>query len=463
MELLIPARTRVPARRPPAAPGGTSAGAGTAPGFILFLVVTATLFVRPAEIVPELLGLPIYQTLIILCLAVSLPGMVRQPGVQALFTHPATACVLGLLAAVALSHLTHARFAEAGQSGWEFFKVVVYYVLLVGLLRTPGRLRTFLFVLGVLVTALTTVAVLQFHDLINIPTLKALNDRQTDPVTGLTVLIPRLRSTGLFGDPNDLCLILVAGIPLGLYWLTDRKLGPARYLWAAPVALLAYALFLTQSRGGFLAFLIGLVVFLWARFGWKRAALLAAVALPAALVVFGGRQTDLSAKENTGLQRVQLWSDALMALRQDPLFGAGHDKFKEQAGLVAHNSYVHCYAELGLAGGTLFVGAFYLGLARLGRLGGRGVRVADPELHRLRPYLFAAAAGYAAGMLTLSNSYTVPTYMVLGLVVAYLGLARTTPPLPSERIDGRLLRRLVVVSVVFLVVAYVFVRIFVRW
>lgn len=458
--------TAAPCRLPPRRASAAVAPvipAGNSLGFGLLLLVTATLFIRPAEVVPDLIGLPIYQVLIITCLAVSFTGVLHQLGGRALSTHPVTACVLGLLGTVALSHLAHARPEEAVRSGWEFCKVVVYYLLVVGLLTTTGRLRGFLFFVAVSVAALAAVAVLQFHGIINIPNLTALNDRATDPATGLTVLIPRLRSTGLFGDPNDLCLIIVAGLPLSLYWLTDRRLGPARLLWAGPAVLLAYALFLTQSRGGLLAFLMGLLAFLWARFGWKRAALLAAVALPAALVLFAGRQTDLSSKENTGLQRVQLWSDALMSLRHYPLFGTGFDKFKEEAGLVAHNSYLHCYAELGILGGTCFVGAICLTLTRLGQLSKRGLRVLHPELHRLGPYLFAAVASYAAGLLTLSNSYTVPTYMVLGFAVAYTDLARTAPPLPPLRLDGRLLGRLAGGSLAFLAFAYVFVRVFVRW
>lgn len=462
VSLPVPARPR--ARRAPVALGRAIPAAAThSVGFGLLLVVTATLFVRPAELVPDLVGWPIYQTLIITCLAVSFAGVLRQLNGRSLSAHPVTACVLGLLAAVALSQLAHARLEEAAQSAWEFFKVVVYYLLLVGLLSSAGRLRGFLFFFAVSVSVLTAVAVLQFHGAINIPNLTALSDRATDAATGLTVLIPRLRSTGLFGDPNDLCLIIVAGLPVSLYWLTDRRLGPARYLWAGPTALLGHALFLTQSRGGFLAFLIGLLVFLWTRYGWKRAALLAAVALPAALALFAGRQTDLSAKEDTGLQRVQLWSDALTALREYPLFGAGYDKFKDEAGLVAHNSYLHCYAELGVLGGTLFVGAFALALASLARLGAKGLRVLDPELHRLRPYLFATAAGYAAGILSLSNSYTVPTYLMLGLTVAYADLARTAPALAPARLDGRLVARLALGSLAFLGVAYLFVRVFVRW
>src|SRR5262245_6326028 len=361
MPLLTTTARPAPLRRAPAtARAAAPAAAGNVLGFALFLVVTATLFVRPAEFVPELLGLPIYQTLIITCLAVSFACVLRQLNARYLLTHPVSVCVFALLPAVVLSHLAHANLEGAAGSGWEFFKVLVYYLLLAGLLTTPGRVRTFLLFFSACATLLATIALLQYHEVINLATLAGLKDRHTDPATGLTVVFVRLGGTGIFKDPNDMCLVLVLALPLCLYWLTDRRLGPARFLWVGPLLLLGYTLFLTHSRGGFLAFLIGVLVLLWSRFGWKKAAGLAVVALPALLLLFGGRQTDLSSRENTGMQRIQLWSDALQELRYAPLFGLGCNKFQEKAGLVAHNSYLQGYADLGLLGGTLFLGAFYL-------------------------------------------------------------------------------------------------------
>ena len=56
-------------------------------------------------------------------------------------------------------------------------------------------------------------------------------------------------------------------------------------------------------------------------------------------------------------------------LRQYPLVEVGKGEFAEGVGHVAHNSYVHCYTELGLLGGTFFFAAFYISLAYLRRLG----------------------------------------------------------------------------------------------
>src|SRR5258707_7739294 len=78
---------------------------GSGLGFLVFLIVNATLFVRPAEIIPELLGLPIYQVLILTCLVFSLPAVVQQLSLNSLYSRPITACVLALLAAIAMSQL----------------------------------------------------------------------------------------------------------------------------------------------------------------------------------------------------------------------------------------------------------------------------------------------------------------------------------------------------------------------
>ncbi len=452
-----------PAPQLPAWAGERPAAAGNALGFGLFIVVNITLFIRPGEVIPELIGWPIFLVLILLCLAASLPQVLRQLSGRSLRERPITVCVLGLLAAVVLSHLTNLSFAGAGEWGFEFFKVVVYYLLLVGLVDTPARIRRFLLWLALLTTALTLLAVLQFHGLITLPNLKPLKDFMYDPATGRDIAIRRLQSTGIFHDPNDLCVMLVAGVLLSLYWLGERRAGPRRYLWLGPLLLCGYALALTQSRSGFLALLAGVLAYLYSRFGRDRTILLAAAVVPALFLVFAGRQTNLSTGVNTGQTRIQLWSDGLMLFRQQPLFGIGVDNYARDIGHVAHNSFLHAFTEMGLFGGVLFLGAFFVALASLFRLGSGGRKVIDPELRRLHPFLLAITAAYAGGMLFLTLCYIMPTYTVLGLGTVYLRAAATEPPLPRVRFDGRLLKRMVIASAVFLAVLYVFVRAFIHW
>jgi len=45
-----------------------------------------------------------------------------------------------------------------------------------------------------------------------------------DPATGQIITVLQLFGTGIFADPNDLCLMLTIGIGLSLYRIGDRRL-----------------------------------------------------------------------------------------------------------------------------------------------------------------------------------------------------------------------------------------------
>ena len=132
-------------------------------------------------------------------------------------------------------------------------------------------------------------------------------------------------------------------------------------LWVAPLGMFLYALKLTYSRGGLLTFGAGFLTFIHARFGWKKAILVAGLLLPAVIVIFGGRATtvNVSSTGDTSQERIQMWAEGFSLFRQAPLFGIGMNQYAEHFLLVAHNSFVEMYVELGFFGGTLFSGIFY--------------------------------------------------------------------------------------------------------
>jgi O-antigen ligase len=254
---------------------------------------------------------------------------------------------------------------------------------------------------------------------------------------------------------------------VALFSSGDRKLGILRHLWLAPLGLFYYAFTQTHSKGGFLALLAALGTLFQARFGWRRALPLAALALPAIFMLQAGRQTNISTGEDTAQDRIQLWAKGFALLRGSPVFGVGSNRFAEEGGQVAHNSFIQGYAELGLFGGTLFLAAFALAITTLYGLHSHAGTIADPGMRRLRPYLAAILAAYAVGLLSVSRNYVVPTYMVLGLSAAYLrivaaGSPRLVPD-PIPWLDARLSIRLILLSLVFIGLANLFVKAFVRY
>jgi hypothetical protein len=438
----------------------TAAPPRAATGFGLFLLVNAALFLRPAEIVPGLVGLEIYLFLIVACLLFAFPAVIEQLSVRTLDRNPLTVCVLGLWIAVIVSHLCRFHVGGAAASGYEFFKILVYYLLFVGLVTTPERLLRILFWLTIFASALALIAILEYHDWIHLPTLKTLRAIEHDPASGRDIIVRRLQATGPFHDPNDFCVLLVVAILLSLHGLTEVRRGGARWLWLGPLGILFYAFSLTQSRGGFLALLGGLFAFLLTRFGCRTTLGLAALLLPALFITLAGRQTDISAGSGTGQERIQIWSDGLLLFRDAPLFGVGMNEFEKLVGHVAHNSYLQALVELGLFGGTLFLGAVFLAVMNLHRAKTGGCEIADSDLKRLHPYLTGAVTGYAVGMFSLTLNYIVPTYMILGLAAAWNRVATTRPPTPPAPFDLRLVRRFLALSLFFLVVLTLFVRVF---
>jgi hypothetical protein len=447
-------------------------------GFFFFLLVTAALLIRPSEQFADLRNINVYQALIIPCFLLSFSSVVDQFTIKSLEIRPISFCVFGLLFAVVLSHLSNGNGTYAAESGFEFSKVLVYYVLLVGNVTTMYRLRVYLFSLGLFAVAFVSLAVLQYHEVIPYPepeyAIATTTDRPKgseaihgafikemdyDPVIGQVIEIRRLRGTGTFKDPNDLCLLLTMGLFIAFYGLTDPRLGGLRWGWIMPVFLFLYALELTQSRGGLLSLLAGSIALFYARFGWRGTLWLGAPLVPVALVLFGGRMASMSASEGTGQTRVQIWSDAIATLIGSPLFGVGMNEIGATIGKAAHNSFLHAFAELGLFGGTLFFGAFFFAAIVVLRLVRHRDWVPEVEMRRLLPYLFAIVVAYIVGILSLSRIEAVPTYLILALVTATSSLVAIQAPVFTLRLDGRLMQRLVLGSAAFLFMAYLFVRV----
>ncbi len=437
--------------------------------FLLFILVNAALFIRPGEIVPAMLGWEIYFYVILACLLVAAPDVLRYLTGQTLGAQPITLCVFGLLGAVMLSGFVSAGIDEAWRTGFHFAKVVIYYLLFVSLVTTPTRLRTVLLCNLVFAGAVTMLAVLGYHEIIRIDTIEALND-SVSGMDGQTVAIRRLQGTGIFQDPNELCVLLSAMLPLCLYFIfTDRNII-LRGFCVALLPLFAYAVALTQSRGGFISFVGGLAVLAWMRFGWRRTALIGAVGLPVLLILFGGRQTEISATTGTAQTRVELWRDWMMTFRENPIFGAGMSLAKdddlnnrrpdEGKQHLAHNSFLQGFADLGFVGGCLLVGAFFTALWSLYRYNADDSLLLNRDLKTLQPYLLAGIAAYVLGMMTLTICYIVPTFMMLALAVAFTRMARRSAlaaPAPL-RFDLPLAGRFAAAGFCVLVSIYVFVR-----
>jgi O-Antigen ligase len=422
-------------------------------GFPLFILATAVLLLRPSDWVPALLDLRIYEFIIAVCLCFSLPRLLFQLTRKAP-ARPITLLVFALFPCIVLSHLARGALYDARVGGLAFFKVFLYFLLILAWVDSPARMRQFVLCLCACTIAQAIVGSLEYNGTIDLSTLRTIEQADADSATGVTSLVRRLCGIGIFNDPNDFCLLLVATAALCFGLIRNRHLGRSRKGWWAPLGFCIYSIILTGSRGGFLSLLAAIGAGLVARYGKQRALLAAALLLPVLLTIFAGRQThiDLTDPDNTFQTRLNCWQDSLDLFKQSPVFGVGQEQQAQLRDSVAHNSYLQNFAELGLPGGACFLGAFALALLGVYRT---NVSHADSELAGLRPIMLAIMVGYAVGLLSLSRTYAISTYIVLGLVAAYINL---TPRLRPLRLDGRFAERLAAGSILFIAATFLFVR-----
>jgi len=188
----------------------------------------------------------------------------------------------------------------------------------------------------------------------------------------------RMQSNRVFGTfvyPNTLAGFLVVAFAPAMAWLwvRGRTWVPAVKWLALAFAggLMLVTLGLTGSRGGFVAFAVMVVTWLWclSRRAGVRAAIVAgamALALVAGMVGLGKRGTSsLEA-------RLDYWRGAVAIARDFPAFGTGpgtfgsiYPKYKtadtEEAQLV-HNNYLQMWSDAGVAAFVVFLALWAVAL-----------------------------------------------------------------------------------------------------
>ena len=248
-------------------------------------------------------------------------------------------------------------------------------------------------------------------------------------------------------DANDLACIFALALPLALGFMT-RTSGIRRVLALAAAAMMGIALVATGSRGGTLALLVGVTVFVLGFRGGKKFLLLIGMAAGlyglwlVATPTYRARITDLvEGKEDYNYTeyagRKQIWQRGRIYIKENLITGVGAGNFTVAEGnyldrigergkwSAPHNTYLQAFAELGVPGGTLFM--VLLGLTVLRAVPfWRAPPHGSPMEQWHRPELLAALLAFMAGAYFLSLAYFYALFAMVALV-ALASHARTGP------------------------------------
>lgn len=323
--------------------------------FLFMMAFTAMVFLRPQDSIPGLHLLHLAELFAIGGLVALATGRMGR-------NLPVTRVTPELVGVVALGvvMLITAPFSiwfggSVGVFRDIYIKIILIYLLMVNALSTPRRVERLAWLLVMATGYLAARAVLDYVRGVNL-----VGDERVRGAVG-----------GIFQNPNDLALNMVALMPLAIFTML-RPGSPLKRLTAAgcAVAMLG-AIVASHSRGGFLGLVAMLGVL--ALFAVRQrpgfvigGALAVALSLPMLPGSYWNRLASITdaSKDETGSREARkiVFRESLQAFAQNPLTGVGAGQFKnwnpdgrEQPWHESHDVLMQVASELGI-GGLLLIG-----------------------------------------------------------------------------------------------------------
>jgi putative inorganic carbon (HCO3(-)) transporter len=409
--------------------------------FWLMAYITA-IYLRPAEIVASWSDVRVVAIVMTVTGIAALASLLFKP--RAIFDHPLDQAVLGFAIAIVVSNVAWGWFWGGYNGLLVFLPTLLGYLFIRVGVNQPRHLKWTVALLVVLNVVQAINGVVEFRTGIGLGGIT--------PVQGT-----RVRGTGIFNDPNDLGMTLVMALPFAVMLLTTKTRAVWRLAAAAAIVVMLLAIEYTESRGAILGVVAVALVYAGGRIGRLPAIILAAIVFAGFTMVSPSRAGDLDAGEESAQSRIQAWSAGIEMFKQKPIFGVGFGRFTEFHERVAHNSFVHSFAELGIAGEFCFVGFFYWFFRSLASLKKSGTQ----EQRRWATALQASGVGLMICICFLSRAYVITPYIVLAIGASYVTMSMPRDERPGWRpIDVAAVAALTIGVVV---VTYGAVRVLAVW
>ena len=325
---------------------------------------------------------------------------------------PQIKIALWFFAATVLSFIPQFYMGGMLDAFQNFGKVIFFFVLLLTIVKQVKHERLLIWFLLLGILWLSIHAILQQRTGFGFGG-KPPSPRGINPETGETIW--QSRAYGTFDDPNDLSLILVVGIPLFLLQVFMTGNPVRKIVGIIGAGLAVYGTWCTNSRGGIMAALGMLGALIFVRLKGIKRYLVGGIGGAIVMVLAPGR---FSSGGLSGRDRSVLWGDGILMFKRSPIFGVGFGGFPDNASRaqVAHNSYVHVLAELGLFGYLPFFLLIYLTVIQIRRLMEIKHLISKND-HLLLTGLFAGLAGQFVSMYFISRQYQPILFISLALVI----------------------------------------------
>jgi putative inorganic carbon (hco3(-)) transporter len=394
--------------------------------FALLLLLT---YLKPVEtFLPDLADLRI--ALIITVATFLVTTVARISDATKYFNRTQLSLLLLLVFAIFASQATKGWFGGAINSVYSFSFSAIFFLLTVWNMRSVANLRNTAFIIVLCAVCLSFASIAAVHFGFMADDLIITDQRAVAGVDIVETTFNRVRSIGFLNDPNDFSQFLLISIVFCLALASKKFSFITAALALLVVSVLLYTIYLTQSRGAIVGFGVLCMIYFGRLVGPVKAAI---ATVPIFIVIAGlgilGGGRAISTDDNSAGGRVEAWSQGLLMLKSNPVFGVGYEGFTEFHTHTAHNSFVLCFAELGLVGYFAWSGMLvfvFLGLKELvPKVGGK--KVLSEELRWIRVMLTALIV-FLICAIFLSRTYSPTLYILLGMGVSAIRLGKLGLP-----------------------------------
>ena len=383
-----------------------------------FTGLIAIILIRPPDRVPELLGFPGYEVLLIGLLI----GMVVHADKLNKPDIPQDALIAWVLALSIVGLMIQAS-GEVVDETKQFFSSIILYIFATRLIKNKKELFSVLFWLSI-VTAVLAIEAMRSY-------LTVSDSPFTDPFSG------RMQGLGYYGNPNEFGKLMCTAIPfLGIALFAGKGLF-VRLLALAGIVIMVSAVGLTQSRTCFVV--LGIIavtpLIVSAEDGLaKRVVFLGLISLAfiyAFSILPGPLQDRMQSilnftTDESFLGRTRAWSQGFQMVTWYPLYGVGKGQWYSYHGLAPHNSFVQVMAELGVPGIIMFgliVWKSWHQLVAYVRTAGVS---SDRAMVALSKGIAASYLGYLFYIFLGNQAYSPWTFFYFGICAVFFHISRAT-------------------------------------
>jgi len=235
----------------------------------------------------------------------------------------------------------------------------------------------------------------------------------------------RTRWINIFDGPGVFCVVYTIALPFAMQYLAKPFSVGIRMTGLLMVAPLLVATYYTGSRGGILATIgiMGLYVLARTRVSLGKLVFVAGL-LVVTLAIAPSYFTSTADSSRSAQHRIEMWAEGVEMVRYNPVFGIGKGNFLSYTSkLIAHNSAIEIMGETGAPGLFLWLGIIYMGYKTL--LAG----YRKSEDLRVQSYIVAiglSIAGYLLSSMFVTLEYET-FYFLLAISAAVGNTLQVSP------------------------------------